>query len=72
MLVRSMRVRVVVHGHHHDASDSRASWTAQGFASRGVGLRGLIAVDADGHTWMVLPGELNHIGRERGERSQRS
>ena len=71
-LARLMRVRVVVHGHHHDAIDSRASWAAQGFASHGVGLRGLTAIGADGRARTVLPGELDRIGRGSGGRSQKS
>jgi predicted phosphodiesterase len=43
-LALSMGVRAVVHGHHHDRLDSSARWTSQGFASIGIGLRGISAV----------------------------
>ena len=69
-LARAIGVRVLVHGHHHDAIDSRARWAAQGFRTYGVGLRGLTAIDADGQATTVLPGELDHTKRERGEVSQ--
>lgn len=68
-LARSMHARVVVHGHHHDRLDSRAAWPDQGFASVGVGFRGITAisirknaVDVD----VVRPGDLD------GARSQQS
>lgn len=70
-LARSMGVRVVVHGHHHDSIDSSAGWEQQGFATHGVGLRGLTVIDADGQTRTVLPGELDHVGPSRGEGSER-
>jgi hypothetical protein len=35
-----------VHGHQHDSIDSSAHWDAQGFQSFGVGLRGVMAFDA--------------------------
>ena len=41
-LARQMGVRTTVHGHQHDSIDSSARWSAQGFASYGVGLRGLM------------------------------
>lgn len=43
-LAQSMHVRALVHGHHHDRLDSSAVWKSQGFASIGVGLRGISAV----------------------------
>lgn len=43
-LALSMGVRAVVHGHHHDRLDSSARWASQGFASIGIGLRGISAV----------------------------
>ena len=43
-LAQSMRVRALVHGHHHDRLDSSATWESQGFASIGVGLRGISAI----------------------------
>jgi predicted phosphodiesterase len=43
-LAQSMGVRAVVHGHHHDRLDSSARWASQGFASIGIGLRGISAV----------------------------
>lgn len=56
-LARAMCVRVVVHGHHHDALDSSERWAAQGFRSYGVGLRGLTAIDDHGLATVVRPGE---------------
>jgi hypothetical protein len=41
-----MGVRMTVHGHQHDSIDSSAHWDAQGFQSFGVGLRGVMALDA--------------------------
>ena len=41
-----MGVRMTVHGHQHDNIDSSAHWDAQGFQSFGVGLRGVMTVDA--------------------------
>jgi len=34
------------HGHQHDNIDSSAQWDARGFQSFGVGLRGVMALDA--------------------------
>jgi predicted phosphodiesterase len=56
-LAQSMGVKVTVHGHHHDALDSSARWTAQGFRSFGVGLRGITAIDAKGTATVIVPGE---------------
>lgn len=66
-LVRAMGVRLAVHGHHHDALDSSGVWEAQGFESRGVGLRGVNALWPDGHWEVVVPGELDaeRAGRYR-------
>ena len=58
-LARSMRARLVVHGHQHDHLDSRARWAEQGFASFGVGLRGVALIDLEGHCEMVVAGELD-------------
>jgi hypothetical protein len=41
-LARRMGVRATVHGHQHDNIDSSARWAEQGFASFGVGLRGVM------------------------------
>lgn len=43
-LAQSMGVRAIVHGHHHDRLDSSDRWALQGFASVGVGLRGISAI----------------------------
>jgi hypothetical protein len=37
-----------VHGHQHDNIDSSARWAEQGFESYGVGLRGVMRLDAQG------------------------
>lgn len=58
-LARSMGARLTVHGHHHDALDSSHRWEAQGFESRGVGLRGVSAWWPDGRWAVVIPGELD-------------
>ena len=41
-----MGVRMTAHGHQHDNIDSSAQWDAQGFQSFGVGLRGMMTLDA--------------------------
>jgi hypothetical protein len=66
-LARSMGVRLLVHGHHHDAVDSSGAWQAQGFESRGVGLRGVSALWPDGRWEVVVKGELDdaRAGRYR-------
>jgi predicted phosphodiesterase len=56
-LVQSMGVKLVVHGHHHDALDSSIRWSAQGFRAYGVGLRGIPAVEADGRASVAVAGE---------------
>ena len=72
-LAQAMGVRVVVHGHHHDALDSSAAWATQGFRSHGVGLRGLTAIDAEGQATMVRAGELDHVrGTKRGDLLQQA
>lgn len=61
-LARSMSVRASVHGHHHDRLDSSPKWRSQGFASVGVGLRGISAVflEPDGvRVEIVREGELD-------------
>jgi predicted phosphodiesterase len=58
-LAQSMGVKVLIHGHQHDALDSSARWTQQGFKSYGVGLRGVTAVDANGMARILVPGELD-------------
>lgn len=62
-----MGVRVVVHGHHHDRLDSAAAWDAQGFKSFGVGLRGITAIDVEGRTQVIVPGELDDVRMGRGD-----
>lgn len=54
-----MDVQIVVHGHHHDALDSSSRWMEQGFQSFGVGLRGILSIDADGKPVGVRAGELD-------------
>lgn len=43
-LAQSMGVKALVHGHQHDALPSRELWAGQGFASIGVGLRGVMGI----------------------------
>jgi hypothetical protein len=58
-LARSMGVKVSIHGHHHDRIDSSDRWSAQGFKSFGVGLRGITSIDAGGNAEVIVPGELD-------------
>ncbi len=55
-LARRMGVRMTVHGHQHDSIDSSAQWEAQGFQSFGVGLRGVMAVNALGQARPLVAG----------------
>ena len=66
-LARSMGVHTTVHGHQHDCIDSSAHWAAQGFKSFGVGLRGVMAFDAQGKVSQVVAGTLDEVraGREK-------
>ena len=68
-LARSMGVRAMAHGHHHDAHDSSDRWAEQAFASVGVGLRGITAIDMnDGgrvQIRVVLGGELDGAREHR-------
>lgn len=58
-VARNMGAKVTVHGHHHDRLDSSERWAQQGFKSFGVGLRGISAIDIEGNTTVVIPGELD-------------
>lgn len=61
-LAQSMQVKALVHGHHHDRLDSRSRWASQGFASIGVGFRGISAVfvESDGvRIEVVRKGDLD-------------
>lgn len=63
-LAQSMHVRALVHGHHHDRLDSTARWASQGFASIGVGLRGIsvVSIGMDGvHVEVVRKGERDDL-----------
>lgn len=60
-LAQSMGANVVVHGHQHDALDSSARWAQQGFASHGVGLRGVSALWPGGRWEVVIKGELDDV-----------
>lgn len=67
-LAQSMGVRAVVHGHHHDRLDSSAKWASQGFASIGIGLRGISAAFLEPNrvrVEVVRQGELDdqRVGR---------
>ena len=53
-LARRMGVHTTVHGHQHDNIDSSAHWEAQGFKSFGVGLRGVMALDAQAQVRTVV------------------
>ncbi len=64
-LARAMGSKVVVHGHHHDNLDSAANWSAQGFMSFGVGLRGISAIDLRGKAEQIAPGEIDAERRVR-------
>lgn len=54
-LARSLGVRAVFHGHHHDRLDYRQYDDSLGFQTIGVGLRGI--TDEDGT--VILPGECD-------------
>ena len=56
-VARAIGARIAMHGHHHDCLDSSAKWATQGFRSYGVGLRGITAIDAEGHVEILVPGE---------------
>lgn len=58
-LARALGVKLAIHGHQHDRLDSSARWTVQGFKTFGVGLRGISAIDIEGHVTVVRPGELD-------------
>ena len=62
-LARRMGVRMTVHGHQHDCIDSSARWAEQGFQSFGVGLREVMAHDAQAQVPVqvrtVVPGVLD-------------
>jgi hypothetical protein len=58
-----------VHGHHHDNIDSSSHWEQQGFKSFGIGLRGITAIDLDGHARVIVPGALDV---QRSYRTSRS
>lgn len=58
-LAQAMGAKVLVHGHVHDALDSSGHWSAQGFRSFGVGLRGITAIEVDGSAQVIVPGELD-------------
>ncbi|MDI4635940.1 metallophosphoesterase [Pelomonas sp. V22] len=65
-LAQQMGVKVAIHGHHHDALDSSARWSEQGFKSFGVGLRGLSLLDTSTWHWSVVrPGELDQARAHR-------
>jgi hypothetical protein len=57
-----------VHGHQHDCIDSSAQWDSQGFKSFGVGLRGVMALDAQGQVNSVMAGMLDEVRAERQKR----
>lgn len=65
-LAQAMGVKLVVHGHHHDRLDSSGRWASQGFASHGVGLRGITAINGSGIAWMARAGELDEQRKHRG------
>lgn len=62
-LARAMGARWVIHGHHHDEIDSRAAWRDQGFASFGVGMRGVLALWPDGSTARLATGKAAEAER---------
>lgn len=58
-LAQAMGVKLLLHGHHHDALDSSARWGQQGFKSFGVGLRGITSFDANGNVKIIVRGEID-------------
>lgn len=67
-LAQSMQVRAVVHGHHHDRLNSSSCWMSQGFASIGVGLRGISAISI---ALDVVQVEVVRIGELDDQRTRR-
>ncbi len=64
-LALAMGVRIVVHGHHHDALNSASRWPFQGFIGHGVELRGVTAIERLGISTVIVPGELDVSRRNR-------
>ena len=58
-LARSLRVRQVFHGHHHDNLDYAPHWNRLGFEVHGVGLRGI----SDRKGKVIVAGEIDDILR---------
>lgn len=75
-LARAMGVRLLAHGHLHDAQwrfeDLSQVWRSQGFASVGVGLRGITAINGDGELEVIVPGELDETSVLRTGRAGRN
>ncbi|MBI6885141.1 metallophosphoesterase family protein [Pseudomonas putida] len=44
-LASTMGVRMVIHGHHHDALDYRSDWSRMGFEAYGVAFRSIMGID---------------------------
>ncbi len=55
LLARSMRVKTVFHGHHHDRLDYSEHEKHDGFRTFGVGLCGITALDGT----VIRPGDLD-------------
>lgn len=64
-LAQVMGVKLTVHGHHHDHLDSRALWPAQGFASVGLGLRGVSLIDLHGAEEVVVEHQQDGVRSHR-------
>ncbi|MFG6488238.1 metallophosphoesterase [Roseateles sp. BYS78W] len=62
-LAQVMGARIIIHGHQHDARRT----DVKGVKCIGVGLRGVTAVDANGNTKVIVPGELDEA-RGYGQR----
>lgn len=61
-LARSMGVKQLFHGHHHDCLDYSGHFEELGFRAYGVGLRGITALDTAHEPWsvsVVVPGEID-------------
>lgn len=56
-LANQMGAGLCVHGHHHDRLDSSPAWEQQGFASFGIGLRGVSLIDLSGQETVIVEGE---------------
>lgn len=68
-LARSMKVKHVFHGHHHDRPDYSSDFASLGFQAHAVGFRGISAIDAEGNVSVIREGAYD-AGGSLGEEQQ--